>query len=45
MATTFPVRNKAKTLNTNIVNFEFEEGIKQDVFLLEFDLLKRLGDS
>lgn len=45
----FPVKNKAKTINANIVNFEFENGvatsnpIKQEVFLLEFDLAKLLG--
>lgn len=35
---TFPIRNKAKSINTNIVNYQFEGGaIKQEQFMLEFD--------
>eukprot|EP00347_Sterkiella_histriomuscorum_P011995 403370296 len=38
IGTLFPIRNKAKTLNSHIINFEFENQLKQEVFMLEFDL-------
>ena len=34
----YPLRNKAKTINSHLVNFEFENSLKQEVFLMEFDL-------
>lgn len=41
---TYPVRNRAKTINTNIINFQSVDGlppsgIKRDVFMFEFDLI------
>lgn len=41
---TYPVRNKAKTINTHIVNFQGEMGaMKQEVFMMEFNLLGAVG--
>ena len=40
----YPVRNKAKTLNTHIINFEFEGSLKQEMFLMEFDLSQALPE-
>ena len=34
----YPIRNKAKTTNTHIINFEFESDLKSEVFMMEFDL-------
>ena len=43
---TFPIRNKAKSINTNIVNYQFEGGfIKQEMFMMEFDLYQLIEDA
>jgi len=42
----FPIRNKAKSINTNIVNYQFEAGnIKQEMFMMEFDLYQMIEDA
>jgi hypothetical protein len=42
----FPIRNKAKSINTNIVNYQFETGkIKQEMFMMEFDLYQMIEDA
>ena len=42
----FPIRNKAKSINTNIVNYQFETGnIKQEMFMMEFDLYQMIEDT
>jgi hypothetical protein len=46
IAVSYPVRNKAKCINSNIINYQFEgDKIKQEVFLLEFDLHELLLQS
>lgn len=32
-------------MNTNLVNFEFENRFKQEVFMIEFDLVELLKDD
>lgn len=34
----YPIRNRTKAQNTNITNFQFENGLKEQTFLLSFDV-------
>lgn len=40
---TFPIKNKSKQQNTHITNFQFEfdKNLKQETFMLCFDLMDR----
>jgi hypothetical protein len=40
----YPIRNKAKSINTNIVNYQFEgnQNIKQEMVMMEFDFFDQI---
>jgi hypothetical protein len=40
----YPIRNKAKSINTNIVNYQFEgnNNIKQEMVMMEFDFFEQV---
>ena len=40
----YPIRNKAKSINTNIVNYQFEgnQNIKQELVMMEFDFFDQI---
>lgn len=40
LETTFPLKNKTKSQNAHISNFEKEDAIKQETFMLTFDTEK-----
>jgi len=43
----YPIRNKSKSINTNLVNYQFEgnNNIKQEVIMMEFDFFEGVKAS